>query len=159
MVLDQQDIDGKAGILKALWTSAQNWVQILKPVVQKAGEYAKNIGNSVKNAVGSLFKPATTIVRSPTPQQVIARAPQQARPVVQEILKTGTSKYTPHTFKNYEGKLPNMNMSNLTQIQYKAHDLGPSISPKLRGVERVISGSDGSIWYTADHYKTFVRLK
>lgn len=157
--VNQQDIDGKAGILKALWTSAQNWIQILKPVVQKAGEYAKSIGNAVKNAAGSLFKPATTIVRSPTPQQVISRAPQQARPVVEEILKTGTSKYTPHTFKNYEGKLPNMNMSNLTQIQYKAHDLGPSISPKLRGVERVISGSDGSIWYTADHYKTFVRLK
>jgi len=130
----------------------------VKPVVQKAGDVAKSVGTSIKNAAGSLFKPSSTIVRSPTPQQVINRAPQQARPVVEEILKKGTSTNRPHVYHNYDGKLPTINPNTLQKINYTAHDLQPGKVGKKMS-ERALTGSDRSIWYTANHYLVFTRLK
>ncbi|MBZ2151570.1 hypothetical protein K1I86_02490 [Streptococcus cristatus] len=28
-----------------------------------------------------------------------------------------------------------------------------------RGTERIVIGNDGSIWYTRDHYQTFIKIK
>lgn len=37
------------------------------------------------------------------------------------------------------------------------------ISPKIKGVkigmERLVIGSDGSVWYTNTHYETFIQIK
>jgi guanyl-specific ribonuclease Sa len=30
---------------------------------------------------------------------------------------------------------------------------------KLRGLERIVVGQDGEIYYTPDHYNNFVRIK
>ena len=51
-------------------------------------------------------------------------------------------------FGNYEGLLP--------PGSYRECDV--NYTGGFRGAERLIYGSDGSIWYTADHYNSFTRL-
>jgi len=43
-------------------------------------------------------------------------------------------------------------------VTYKEYDINPKIPGKNRGAERIVIGSDGSVWYTNDHYVTFTRL-
>jgi guanyl-specific ribonuclease Sa len=43
-------------------------------------------------------------------------------------------------------------------IRYQEWDVHPWIRGENRGAERLITGSDGSAYYTADHYRTFVRI-
>lgn len=54
-------------------------------------------------------------------------------------------------FGNREKKLP----KGLTYQEWDVHPLTKS----KRGAERLITGSDGSVWYTADHYGTFEKVK
>jgi guanyl-specific ribonuclease Sa len=48
---------------------------------------------------------------------------------------------------------------NGEQIIYKEWDVNPYQRSVSRGVERLVTGSDGSAFYTNDHYNTFVRIK
>jgi len=62
------------------------------------------------------------------------------------------------TFQNREGKLPPTDGSG-NAIQYKEWDVNPKQAGVGRGQERVVTGSDGSEYYTADHYTTFQKVK
>jgi ribonuclease len=54
--------------------------------------------------------------------------------------------------KNGEQKLPD-------GIAYREYDINPYIKGVNRGSERIIIGSDKSIWYSFDHYKSFIRIE
>jgi guanyl-specific ribonuclease Sa len=43
-------------------------------------------------------------------------------------------------------------------ITYREWDVNPYTGAN-RGTERLVTGSDGSAWYTDDHYDTFVRIR
>ena len=43
--------------------------------------------------------------------------------------------------------------------KYKENDVYPYQKGEPRGTERIVIGEDGSIWYTQDHYQTFIRIK
>ena len=60
-------------------------------------------------------------------------------------------------FGNYEGKLPKQDAAG-KPITYTEYDVN-SYDGKGRDAERVVAGSDGRCWYTADHYKSFVEVK
>ena len=55
-------------------------------------------------------------------------------------------------FSNGEELLPD-------GIKYKEYDVYPYQKGVPRGMERIVIGEDGSIWYTQDHYQTFIRIK
>lgn len=55
------------------------------------------------------------------------------------------------TFGNREKKLPK-------GVTYQEWDVHP-LTKGSRGGERLITGSDGSVWYTADHYGSFEKVK
>ncbi|WP_165437878.1 ribonuclease domain-containing protein [Streptococcus ruminantium] len=57
-----------------------------------------------------------------------------------------------NTPKGGEQKLP-------AGINYKEYDVHPKIKGVTRGTERVVIGDDGSVWYTDDHYETFMRVE
>jgi len=57
-------------------------------------------------------------------------------------------------FGNFEGLLPKKDASG-KQIGYQEWDVNPKTQGKNRGVERLITGSDGKGYYTNDHYKSF----
>ena len=44
-------------------------------------------------------------------------------------------------------------------VVYKEYDINPNVKNISRGTERIIIGDDNSVWYTSDHYKSFVRIK
>ncbi len=45
-----------------------------------------------------------------------------------------------------------------TAITYREYDTHPYTKGVNRGAERIVIGSDGSVWYTNDHYKTFTQF-
>ena len=61
-------------------------------------------------------------------------------------------------FGNFEGQLPKRDKKGKT-IKYQEWDVNPKIPGKNRGAERLITGSDGSAHYTADHYKSFKKIR
>jgi ribonuclease T1 len=59
-------------------------------------------------------------------------------------------------FGNFEKKLPKS--LNGLKLNYKEWDVHPKIKGKNRGAERLVSDQTGRIYYTKDHYKTFIEL-
>ncbi|MFD0365798.1 ribonuclease domain-containing protein [Nocardia sp. GCM10030253] len=44
-------------------------------------------------------------------------------------------------------------------ITYQEWDVNPKQRNRSRDAERIVTGSDGSAWYTGDHYETFTRMR
>ncbi len=44
-------------------------------------------------------------------------------------------------------------------IQYREWDVNPKITGVNRGPERLVTGSDGSAYYTGDHYQSFTQVR
>ena len=61
-------------------------------------------------------------------------------------------------FGNFEGQLPRYD-ARRKRIEYREWDVRPRAVGKNRGAERLVTGSDGRAWYTADHYRTFVEVR
>jgi guanyl-specific ribonuclease Sa len=66
------------------------------------------------------------------------------------------------TFHNYgnngEESLPRRDAHGKA-ISYREWDVNPKIAGRNRGAERLITGSDGSAYYTSDHYRTFIKIR
>ncbi|CAG6397855.1 putative T7SS-secreted protein [Actinacidiphila cocklensis] len=87
---------------------------------------------------------------------------------VQNVLDRVRSKGSP--FAGYKGGAPFGNTGAKggqmlptvdpagTAITYREWDVNPKIKGVDRGEERLVTGSDGSAYYTADHYQTFIRI-
>jgi guanyl-specific ribonuclease Sa len=61
-------------------------------------------------------------------------------------------------FGNYEGLLPRYD-TRRKRIEYREWDVRPKAEGRSRGAERLVTGSDGRVWYSADHYRTFLEVK
>ncbi|GAC47794.1 ribonuclease domain-containing protein [Gordonia aichiensis] len=61
-------------------------------------------------------------------------------------------------FGNFEGRLPKSTASG-KRITYTEWDVNRREPGRGRDAERIVTGSDGSAWYTADHYNTFVEIR
>jgi ribonuclease T1 len=57
----------------------------------------------------------------------------------------------PGMFKNREGRLPRGGT-------YIESDIWPSRG-RSRGVERLVFGQNGDVWFTEDHYETFKKIR
>ena len=61
-------------------------------------------------------------------------------------------------FQNKEGRLPKKDGQG-HKLHYSEWDVHPKVQGQNRGPERLITGSDHSAWYTANHYKTFQKIE
>ncbi|MXP23814.1 guanine-specific ribonuclease N1 and T1 [Gordonia sp. HNM0687] len=61
-------------------------------------------------------------------------------------------------FRNNEGLLPDADAEG-TRITYREWDVNPKEPGRSRDAERIVTGSDGSAWYTDDHYRSFVQIR
>jgi len=61
------------------------------------------------------------------------------------------------TFGNNEGRLPAS--SGGQKVRYQEWDVNRKQSGRGRDAQRIVTGSDGSAWYTDDHYETFARMR
>ncbi len=59
---------------------------------------------------------------------------------------------------NRGGSLPRSDSSG-KQISYQEWDVNPKRRGQTRDAERIVTGSDGSAYYTGDHYQTFTRMR
>ena len=55
-------------------------------------------------------------------------------------------------------QLPQQDASG-NSIQYREWDVNPKAPGVNRGAERLVTGSDGSAYYTSDHYQTFTKIE
>ncbi|WP_347957702.1 ribonuclease domain-containing protein [Gordonia aichiensis] len=62
------------------------------------------------------------------------------------------------TFRNNERRLPITDSSG-RRIAYKEWDVNAKKAGRGRDAERIVTGSDGSAWYTLDHYQTFTLIR
>jgi ribonuclease T1 len=61
-------------------------------------------------------------------------------------------------WQNRQGQLAQQDSSGRA-ITYQEWDVNPKQPGQGRDAERIITGSDGSAYYTGDHYKTFQRMR
>ncbi|HLS77470.1 MAG TPA: ribonuclease domain-containing protein [Nocardia sp.] len=61
-------------------------------------------------------------------------------------------------FMNRDKDLP-LTDSSGRPITYQEWDVNPKQRNRSRDAERIVTGSDGSAWYTGDHYETFTRMR
>ncbi|MBL1075031.1 ribonuclease [Nocardia sp. 2] len=62
------------------------------------------------------------------------------------------------TWNNRERRLPATDSAG-QRITYQEWDVNPKKRGQTRDAERIVTGSDGTAWYTGDHYKTFTRMR
>ncbi|MFI9506501.1 ribonuclease domain-containing protein [Nocardia sp. NPDC052566] len=59
---------------------------------------------------------------------------------------------------NRAGTLPRTDAAG-KRVTYQEWDVNPKRRGQSRDAERIVTGSDGSAWYTGDHYETFTRMR
>lgn len=81
-------------------------------------------------------------------------APQRAYEIMGKVLQNGgkLNGFVSKPWLNKGSQLP-------TNANYFEHDIYPFIQGVNRGVERLIFGNNGSVYFTPDHYDTFIKLK
>lgn len=88
-------------------------------------------------------------------EAALADLPKEARDTVNLIKKGGPFPYQRDgvTFGNFERRLPTKERG-----YYKEYTV-PTPRARGRGARRIIAGRGGEYFYSADHYKTFRRLR
>jgi guanyl-specific ribonuclease Sa len=93
------------------------------------------------------------------------RVPEKVQKVLRHIDKTGEAPdgyEGGRTFlnlgRNGEESLPRRDTRG-RPITYREWDVNPHIAGRNRGAERLVTGSDGSAYCTADHYRTFTKIR
>lgn len=62
------------------------------------------------------------------------------------------------TWRNQDRDLPSKDSAGRS-VSYLEWDVNPKKRSQSRDAERIVTGSDGSAWYTGDHYRTFTRMR
>lgn len=109
---------------------------------------------------------AATPAETVAPRGVVpVPIPQQAFTTLKEIDNGGwpDSANAPGTkggitWQNRGGDLPKADASG-ARITYQEWDVNPKKRGESRDAERIVTGSDGSAWYTGDHYTSFIRIR
>ncbi len=107
--------------------------------------------------------PATA--ETPVPAEDTPTVPQNALDTLDHVDRTGTAP------QGYQGGAPFLNDgrgggqvlpaadAQGNPISYQEWDVNPRVPGVNRGAQRLVTGSDGSAYYTDDHYKTFTRIR
>lgn len=86
------------------------------------------------------------------------QAPRYVKDILRYVRANGTvpeGYVGGREFQNREKRLPAQTPEG-KRIRYSEWDVHPKVKGQNRGPERLVTGSDRSAWYTADHYKTFL---
>ncbi len=106
--------------------------------------------------------PATTHSKPDKSGPVSAnRVPDYALEVLRYIRQQGEAPANyvgGREFQNRESRLPKRD-SQGRKLRYSEWDVRPKVAGQNRGPERLVTGSDHSAWYTADHYRTFQKIE
>ncbi|MGK8553512.1 ribonuclease domain-containing protein [Nocardia gipuzkoensis] len=122
-----------------------------------------SVGPTTSTAAAPITVPRGADSASPVTQA--AGVPQRAYATLREIDagRWPDSANAPGTkggerWMNRGGDLPATDSTG-KPITYQEWDVNPKQPGRSRDAERIVTGSDGSAWYTGDHYKTFTRMR
>ena len=90
-----------------------------------------------------------------------SRVPQKVYKVLEYVRANGQAMngyVGGRIFGNREQVLPKQ-ATDGRRIKYQEWDVNPKIDGRNRGVERLVTGSDGRAWFTNDHYQHFAEVK
>lgn len=92
--------------------------------------------------------------KAPAGASALSSLPAEARQTVALIRSDGPFPYERDgaVFRNAEGRLPGR-----PRGYYHEYTV-PTPGESDRGARRIIAGGDGELFYTADHYESFVRI-
>lgn len=160
----------RAKVVKILSAVGAAVVAIVVALLTQTGD------ETASNTAATLSSGATTTVSGqPTPGKAtpadspvasrVAGVPERAYETLEEIDagRWPDSANAPGTkggitFQNREGRLPATDDSG-KRVEYQEWDVNPKKPGQSRDAERIVTGSDGSAWYTGDHYDTFTRMR
>lgn len=136
----------KAGYLEGLKDGkAQN--QSAQQEKNKPATNDPNLNNPAKE------QSTTTVVNAGVPQKAVL-----VLDFIRKNNKAPEGYVGGRHFGNYEHNLPERDAAG-NKIDYQEWDIQPKVDGKNRGAQRLVTGSDGSAWYTPDHYSTFTEIK
>ena len=114
----------------------------------------------------ALFGSGPGLVRAENPAspKVFLTIPKEAKDTLAFIRAHGEAPpdhVGGRRFGNYgqagEQKLPQLDALG-KPIEYREWDIHPKVAGRNRGAERLVTGSAGRAWFTADHYTTFTEI-
>ena len=121
-------------------------------VIEKREGFVQRGGKEFLQCLPHLGEPL-----EPPPKGV----PEKALKVLKYVDKEGSAPpgyEGGRTFLNVEKLLPQTDAQG-RRIKYREWDVNPLKPGVNRGPERLVTGSDGSAYYTGDHYKTFKKIR
>jgi len=85
----------------------------------------------------------------------VAQLPPEARQTLALIRQGGPFPYRKDgsAFFNREGRVPSQERG-----YYREYTV-PTPGSRDRGARRIVTGRGGEAWYTADHYRSFLRIR
>jgi ribonuclease T1 len=89
------------------------------------------------------------------PEIAVAELPPEARATIRLIRQGGPFPYQRDgiVFRNFEKRLP------ARETSYYREYTVPTPGEKSRGARRIVAGRGGELYYTADHYRSFARIR
>ncbi|MEV0293380.1 ribonuclease domain-containing protein [Nocardia sp. NPDC050710] len=155
-------------IMRALATAVAVAVVALVAVLAlRGGDTTPATGTTARattSAAPAASAPAKA-VSTPAPTSRAAGVPDRAYVTLVEIDagRWPDSANAPGTkggeqWMNRGGDLPRTDAAGHA-ITYREWDVNPKQRNRSRDAERIVTGSDGSAWYTGDHYTTFTRMR
>lgn len=110
-----------------------------------------------------VWLPAAPVTGAPAPPAAALQAgiPPEAFMVltyVREHREAPPGHVGGRRFGNFEGRLPKVDARG-RRLAYQEWDIHPKRPGRSRGPQRLVTGSDGRAWYTADHYDTFIEIR
>jgi dienelactone hydrolase len=105
--------------------------------------------------------PAPAPARAAAPKAAPGGVPDKVLKVLEHVDRRGEPMdgyEGGRTFSNFERRLPQTDDKG-RRIKYREWDVNPLRAGTNRGPERLVTGSDGSAHYTADHYATFKKSR
>ncbi len=102
-------------------------------------------------------KPVEPKKGTPAPKEI----PDKVMKVLEFVDKNGEAMDNyegGRNFGNFEKRLPQTD-DKARRIRYREWDVNPLKPGVNRGAERLVTGSDGSAYYTKDHYDSFIKIR
>jgi dienelactone hydrolase len=124
----------------------------------------RRAGDAIHLFLAETFSPPTKAApaaKTPAPKAAPKGVPDKATKVLEHVDKTGEAMdgyEGGRTFGNFERRLRATDDKG-QRIKYREWDVNPLRAGVNRGAERLITGSDGSAYYTDDHYSTFKKVR
>ncbi|WP_020468991.1 dienelactone hydrolase family protein [Zavarzinella formosa] len=118
--------------------------------------------DSIKTFLAEMFVPATKSPAVPVAKGPVAPkgVPDKAMKMLAHVDQHGDAPdgyEGGRTFGNFEKRLPADDKGR--KIKYREWDVNPLRPGVNRGPERLVTGSDGSAYFTDDHYSTFKKIR